>query len=327
MAVFTEISVEEASTFIAPLNVGTLLSLRGISSGIENTNYFVDTTQGRWVLTIFERLDFAQLPFYLGLMLQLALGGIPVPKPQANAKGEILFQLKGKPAALVNCLDGQHQLQPEPAHCTQVGAMLARMHRCGQGFSLSQPNLRGLAWWEQTVPQVLPFLNAEQRSLITQELEFQQTVAQSPLYASLPRGPIHADLFRDNVMFSGSESSPILSGFFDFYFAGVDTWLFDMAVCLNDWCTHLESGDLHQPRATAFVSAYAQQRPLTQAEIELMPALLRAAALRFWISRLWDFYLPRQASVLKPHDPVHFERILRLRIQQPWAPMPESHQP
>jgi homoserine kinase type II len=324
MAVFTEISDEEASAFIAPLGVGDLLALRGISSGIENTNYFVDTTQGRWVLTIFERLAFTQLPFYLGLMQHLALGGIPVPKPQANSKGEILFQLKGKPAALVNCLEGQHELQPNIEHCIQVGTMLARMHTCGQTFSLHQPNLRGLAWWEQTVPQVLLYLDTEQTQLITHELAFQQTLAQSPDYAQLPRGPIHADLFRDNVMFSGSASKPQLTGFFDFYFAGVDTWLFDMTVCLNDWCTHLDSGQLDHARAQAFVQAYSSQRPLSQAEMDLMPSVLRSAAFRFWLSRLWDFYLPRQASVLKPHDPAHFERILRQRIEQPWAPVPES---
>ena len=162
---------------------------------------------------------------------------------------------------------------------------------------------------------VRPHLNAEQTALIESELAFQQDVARSDAYLSLPHGPIHADLFRDNVMFDG----PTLSGFFDFYFAGCDTFLFDIAVCLNDWCIDLTTGALDAARAQAFVAAYDTERRLTDAELALLPALLRAAALRFWTSRLWDFYLPRDAAMLQPHDPTHFERVLTLRRQQPWS--------
>ena len=318
MAVFTEVSEQEVQSFIEPLQLGRLQSLRGIGAGIENTNYFVSTDTGEWVLTIFERLSFEQLPFYLRLMQHLALRNIPVPLPRADAQGEILFQLKGKPAAVVNRLAGGHQLAPGLHHCRQVGAMLARMHLRGQDFPLSQPNLRGLPWWEQTVPLVLPFLSTETAALLTGELAFQQALARSAAYQSLPRGPVHADLFRDNVMFDGAPGQETLSGFFDFYFAGVDTWLFDLAVCLNDWCTDLASGALQVERAQAFVAAYESVRPLSAAEHRLLPALLRAGALRFWVSRLWDFHLPREASMLKPHDPAHFERVLRERIDHPW---------
>jgi homoserine kinase type II len=321
MAVFTEVSADEASAFVAGLDVGVLTGFRGIKAGIENSNFFVDTDRGEWVLTIFERLSFEQLPFYLHLMRHLAQRGIPVPDPQPDRSGALLHTLKGKPAALVNKLSGGHQLAPDADHCAQVGAMMARMHEAGRGFEHFQPNLRGLAWWVETVPLVRPFLSDEQRALIDSELAFQQQIADSPTYASLPRGAIHADLFRDNVMFDpGDLGHEKLSGFFDFYFAGVDTFLFDIAVCLNDWCIDLTTGALADERAQAFVAAYAAVRPLTSNERRLLPALLRAAALRFWLSRLWDLHLPRDASLLKAHDPTHFERVLRARVAQPWHP-------
>jgi homoserine kinase type II len=314
MAVFTEVSFDEAAVLVSRLGLGELVSLTGISSGIENTNYFADTQRGRYVLTLFERLGFEQLPFYLQLMKHLARRGIPVPDPQADERGEILHTLKGKPAAVVNRLRGQHHMAPDTAHCERVGAMLAHMHLAGRDFPLHQPNLRGLAWWEETVPVVRPFLTAPQCELIDSELAYQQHVATSAQCTALPRGPIHADLFRDNVMFEGDE----LTGFFDFYFAGVDTWLFDLAVCLNDWCIDAESGRLVEERAQAFAAAYDAVRPLSGAELRLLPAMLRAGALRFWISRLWDFHLPRDATMLKAHDPEHFERVLRCRVETPW---------
>ena len=334
MAVFTEVSAAEASELVARLSVGRLTDLRGIQAGIENSNFFLDTrdkgSTRHWVLTLFERLSFEQLPFYLELMRHLAERGIPVPMPQADADGAILHRLKGKPVALVDRLPGGHQLAPDADHCAQVGAMLARMHEAGRDLPRQQPNLRGLAWWAETVPLVLPHVSPEQRALLQSELHYQQQLAASPAYASLPRGPIHADLFRDNVMFEpGGErlgqggrgrDRERLCGFFDFYFAGVDTFLFDIAVCLNDWCIDLASGVMADDRAQAFLGAYAGVRPLTSNEQRLLPALQRAAALRFWLSRLWDLHLPRNAALLKAHDPRHFERVLRARLAQPWHP-------
>ena len=314
MAVFTEVTPQEASGLLAELGLGTLQSIQGCASGIENTNYFVSTDQGDYVLTLFERLSFEQLPFYLNLMHHLAERGIPVPAPQANAKGEILHTLKGKPAAVVTRLKGRNQLAPQVSDCAQVGAMLARMHQAGVDYPQQQPNLRGLAWWTETVPVVLPYLCGPQQLLIETELTFQQELAKTSAYQALPKGPIHADLFRDNVMFDG----PTLAGFFDFYFAGCDTFGFDIAVCLNDWCIDLATGELDPQRAQAFVAAYDAQRTLTDDELALLPALLRSAALRFWTSRLWDFYLPRDAAMLQPHDPTHFERVLTSRREQPW---------
>jgi homoserine kinase type II len=317
MAVFTEVSFDEASALLQALNLGQLQSMEGCAGGIENTNYFVTTDQGAYVLTLFERLTFEQLPFYLHLMKHLALKGIPVPDPAANRDGDILHTLKDKPAAVVNRLRGKSELAPTPAHCTAVGAMLARLHLAARDYARQQPNLRGLAWWNETVPVVLPHLDPAQAALLRGELAYQNHVAASAAYAALPRGPIHADLFRDNVLFDSTQGAPELTGFFDFYFAGVDSWLFDLAVCLNDWCIDLATGAADDARTRAFLQAYASVRPLTAPERELLPAMLRAGALRFWTSRLWDFHLPREASVLQPHDPTHFERVLRQRLAHP----------
>ena len=314
MAVFTEVSDKDARDLLRRMSLGSFKELRGIQGGIENTNYFLTTDQGEYVLTLFERLSFEQLPFYLHLMKHLAQAGIPVPDPQAETRsGDILLKVCGKPAAIVNRLPGKSQLAPQPVHCAAVGEMLARMHLAGQSYERQQPNLRGLPWWNETVPVVLPHLGEEAAAMLRAELAYQNHVAASPSYAALPRGPVHADLFRDNAMFDGEK----LTGFFDFYFAGVDTWSFDLAVCLNDWCIDHATGAHDAARAQAMISAYQSVRPLTGAERELFNAQLRAGALRFWISRLWDFYLPREAALLTPHDPTHFERVLKQRIDHP----------
>ena len=316
MAVFTEVSREEAAALLRALNLGELTTMAGCAGGIENTNYFVSTERDGqphdYVLTLFERLTFEQLPFYLHLMKHLAGKGVPVPDPAADAKGDILHKVQGKPAAVVDKLRGKSELAPTPDHCAQVGAMLARMHLAGLDYPRQQPNLRALPWWNDTVPVVLPYLQPAQATLLEGELAYQNHVAASPAYASLPRGPVHADLFRDNVMFDQGR----LSGFFDFYFAGWDTFAFDLAVCLNDWCIDLATGTGDPARADAMVRAYETVRPLTANERSLMPAMRRAGALRFWISRLWDWHLPREASMLKPHDPTHFERVLRARLAE-----------
>jgi homoserine kinase type II len=320
MAVYTEVSFDEAKHLLHTLTLGTLQTMEGCSGGIENTNYFVTTDQGAFVLTLFERLSTQELPFYLRLMKHLAGHGIAVPDPATTPDGEVLHHLSGKPAAVVNRLRGKSELAPGPAHCACVGEALARMHVAGADFSMQQPNLRALAWWNDTVPVVLPYLETAQAALLQSELAYQNHVATLSAYGALPRGAIHADLFRDNVMFETTAQTgagPVLTGFFDFYFAGVDAWLFDIAVCLNDWCIDLATGATDTPRSQAFLAAYEKVRALQSQERQLLPALVRAGALRFWLSRLWDFYLPREASMLKAHDPTHFERVLRQRVQHP----------
>jgi homoserine kinase type II len=246
-------------------------------------------------------------------MKHLADQGIAVPAPQVNVQGEILLSVGGKPAAVVNRLAGSSQLDPSPSHCHAMGASLAQMHLAARSYEHQQPNLRGLAWWNQTVPTILPFLSVAQATTLQHELAFQNHVQSSFAYAALPKGAVHADAFRNNVMFVDNQ----LSGVFDFYFAGVDTWLFDLGVCLNDWCIDLASGAFDADRLIAMLEGYEEVRPLSGAERALFNPMLRAAALRFWISRLWDFHLPREASLLQAHDPGHFERVLLERLHNP----------
>ena len=313
MAVFTPVSLDDLTQWMTQFSLGKPLAIKGISSGIENSNFFLGTESGEFVLTIFEKLTFEQLPFYLHLMHHLAGHGVLVPAPVANRRGEILHSLHGKPAAIVTRLEGASHLDPQPVHCEAVGAMLARMHLAGRDFGIRQPNLRGLDWWHATTPQVLPYLPESGQRLLRDEVRFQEAFAASATYRELPRGPIHADLFRNNVMFDGER----LTGFFDFYFAGWDTWLFDVAVTVNDWCIDVGSGALDLPRLQALLAAYHAVRPFSAAEKLSWQAMLQAGALRFWLSRLYDLHLPREAEMLTPHDPGHFERILRQRIDHP----------
>jgi homoserine kinase type II len=315
VAVFTEVSFDEAAALLKRLNAGELTRLTGIAAGIENTNYFAEAPGGHFVITVFERLSQLELGFYLQLMKHLARQQLPVPDPLTDDAGEMVHRLAGKPAAIVNRLPGAPQPLPTLAHAAQVARALARTHLAGDGFPWTQPNPRGLAWWTQTTPGLLPLLDPAQRVVLEAELQFQQQLATTPAYLALPRGPIHADLFRDNVLFADGQ----LTGLIDFYFAGVDTFLFDIAVCLNDWCSDAATGQLFEDRAADFMAAYADVRALEAEERQLLPALMRASALRFWISRLYDRHVPRAAALLEAHDPSEFERVLHARIDHPWT--------
>ena len=317
MAVFTSVSEKEVSDFLKLYDLGELVSLRGISAGIENTNYFLTTTQNEFVLTLFEVLTASQLPFYIELMHHLASRNIPVPQPQTRLDGARLSTLNGKPAAIVSRLPGGYEPEPGLRHCELAGQTLARAHLAGQDFGIQQPNLRGYDWWEQTAPIVLPFLNTDLQQLLEATLAEQRALVKTPDWQSLPAGPAHCDLFRDNVLFSGTHEMPQMGGLIDFYFAGCDKWIFDVAVCINDWCIERTTGRLIPELVQAWLSAYARVRPFTEQEIQLWPAMLRAAALRFWLSRLYDYHLPRPAQTLKAHDPSHFERVLKLRHSEP----------
>ncbi len=309
MAVFTPVSMQELAPWLSRYDVGQAREIRGISSGIENSNFFVTTDKGEYVLTLFEKLTAEQLPYYLNLMYHLAGRDIRVASPIPDREGHILGALCGKPASLVTRLNGNWKEHPEPRHCAQVGEMMARMHLAGKDYPCHQPNLRGLSWWRETLPQVEEFLPEDNAAFLREEVSLQDAFSRTDICRRLPSGPVHAELFRNNVMFDGET----LSGFFDFYFAGNDTWLFDVAVAVNDWCIRLDTGEFDQERLGAFLCAYQVARPFTGDEKKAWQTTLRAAALRFWLSRLYDFYLPREAEMLTPHDPSHFERILRLR--------------
>ena len=301
MSVYTTVTPAELTGWLGEYNVGTLQDIKGISAGIENTNYFVYTTAGRYVLTLFEKLTAAELPFYLGLMAHLADHGIPSARPLPDRSGSLLGELNGKPAALVSFLPGKDVERPAEAHCRALGTMLARIHIAGQSYGSRMDNPRGLAWWRDVMPEIVRFLPAVDAVLLREEVEFQSKMR----FESLPRGAIHADLFRDNALFEGGR----ISGVIDFYFACTDTFLYDVAICVNDWCV-LHDGRIDEARARALLEAYAATRPYSEPEPDAWPAMLRAAALRFWISRLYDFHLPRPGELTHAKDPGHFRRIL-----------------
>jgi homoserine kinase type II len=322
MAVFTPLSRAEASAFLTQFALGELVELEGIASGIENTNYFLTTTHGRFVLTLFERLTFKQLPFYLELMRHLARRQLPVPEPQENRAGALLSELKGKPAAIVTRLPGKAVRESSVHQCALTGEVLARMHVAGADFPVFQPHLRGIGWWKETIPRLERFLPDDTFHTLAEEVIFQDSFFRSARYEKLPAGPIHADLFRDNVLVDTSGAGERIGGLIDFYFAGCSLWLFDLAVTMNDWCVEPASGAFDAPRAQAMIDAYHAVRPLTEDEHMCWRTVLRAAALRFWISRLDDFHRPRPAELLTPHDPSHFERILARRTHDtplPWV--------
>lgn len=308
MSVYTTVTPDELTRWLADYNVGTLTDLRGIPAGIENTNYFVYTTAGRYVLTLFEKLTAAELPFYLHLMAHLADHGIPSARPLPNRQGSLLGELNGKPAALVSFLPGKDVERPGTAHCAAVGTMLARIHVAGQSYAGRMDNPRGVAWWREVTPELRDFVSAGDGALLTAEVEFQS----GQRFEDLPRGAIHADLFRDNALFEGTR----ISGVIDFYFACTDALLYDVAICVNDWCVK-PTGRLDEERTKALLDAYRKTRPCTDAEHPAWPVMLRAAALRFWISRLYDYHLPRPGELTHAKDPAHFRRILEQHIARP----------
>jgi len=315
LSVFTPVSEGQLADWLNNYSVGTLTVLEPIASGIENTNYFVTTTQGRYVLTLFERLPAAELPFYLELMAHLARHGIPCPAPIADLADRYLSSLNGKPATLVTRLAGASLENPGAADCAELGALLARMHLAGRSYGGYLENPRGPRWWRRAAAEVRPFLDSGRALLLEAELRFQARHR----FPDLPRGPVHADLFRDNALFEGGR----ISGVFDFYFAGVDCLAYDLAVCVNDWCLVDAERErrLDEPRTLALLGAYHRIRPLEREERDAWPVLLRAAALRFWLSRLHDQHLPRPGELVKVHDPEHFREILALRAA-PGAPAP-----
>ena len=314
MSVYTPVSQPALAAWLRRYSVGELVALEPIQAGIENTNYFVTTTQGRYVLTLFERLPAAELPFYLDLMAHLARHGIPCPAPIADLADGYLGELNAKPAALVTRLPGASIERPGEAGCAELGRLLARMHLAGRTYPAYLENPRGPRWWRAAARDLEALLGAAERRLLAAELEYQA----GQRLPDLPRGPVHADLFRDNALFADGR----LCGVIDFYFAGVDCLLYDVAVCANDWCLVDPERDrrLAPAPVRALLDAYRAIRPFTDAERAAWPALLRAAALRFWLSRLHDLHLPRPGELVHAHDPAHFRDILEQRIAE--APPP-----
>lgn len=304
MSVYTRIEQRELEEYLTFYALGNLIEFSGISAGIENTNYFVTTSRGKFVLTLFESTPTEHLPYFLELMAFSAEHGVPSAHPLADNSGHYLRTLKGRPAALVRRLEGSNVEQPTTAHCTAVGAALGHLHAVGQAFTGQRENDRGPVWRTTTAAKLMPCLSADDAALLRDELAFQSR------YAGIraPRGVIHADLFRDNVLFK----EDVLTGMIDFYYACDDFLLYDLAVTVNDWCTHAE-GAADATRLHALLSAYISKRPLQPDEAATWPTLLRAAALRFWLSRLHDLHFPRQGEITHTKNPDVFRRILNAR--------------
>jgi homoserine kinase type II len=312
MSVYTLVSPEEVESWLGRYAVGAPAEFSAIAAGIENTNYFLTTSKGRFVLTLYERLPADELPFYLNLMAHLARAGVECPAPVPDRTGALFSVLNGKPAGLVTRLDGAPIKTPDVAHCAAVGAALGRLHVASATYRARLGNRRGPSWWRQAAGAVRPFVGADQNALLAAELKFQTGFGKG----KMPRGAIHGDLFCDNVLFVGNS----VSGIIDFGFAATDFLAYDLAITVNDWCIASEGparGALIPELVDALAGAYHAVRPLNEDERSQWPALLRAAALRFWLSRLYDLHLPRPGELVHAHDPEHFERILRARVAEP----------
>jgi homoserine kinase type II len=313
MSVYTAVTAEELDAWLARYAQGALVDHAPIAAGIENTNYFVTTERGRYVLTLYERLPADELPFYLNFMAHLARLGVDVPAPVPDRTGALFSHLNGRPAGLVVRVEGAPVAAATVAACAAVGEALARLHLASQTYRPRLTNRRGPAWWRQAARAVKPFITPEQNELLASEVRFQTGFGK----AALPKGAIHGDLFCDNVLFAGSR----VAGIIDFGFAATDYFAYDLAIAVNDWCIADETGALDPERLQAMIRGYDAVRPLTPEERAQWSALLRAAALRFWVSRLYDLHLPRPGELTHAHDPAPFERILRARAAAPSRPL------
>jgi homoserine kinase type II len=308
MSVFTRVTDADAVAWLPRFSVGEFQALTPISEGIENTNYFLNTSVGDFVLTLYERIPAEDLPFYLNLSAHLSKSGVAVPSPIADRSGALFSMLNGKPASITQKVPGRPHMSPSAHDCALVGNELAKMHLASQSFRGRMTNKRGPGWMLATYRRVRAVVSPEQAELINSELIYQRERRET----RLPTGAIHADLFCDNVLFDGDR----LSGFIDFGFAATDSFAYDLAITVNDWCVD-QDGEFDGERKQAMLVAYGQTRPLNEAEQALWPSLLRLGALRFWLSRLDDYHFPRNAELNVPKDPAHFERILRSRIERP----------
>jgi len=310
MAVYTEVPQEELEVFVAGYGLGQIQAFKGIAEGVENTNYLLQTEKGPFILTLYEkRVSPSDLPFFLNLMEHLAGAGINCPTPVRDASGRNLGQLAGRPAAIVTFLQGVWLRRPSLEHCRAVGAALAGLHLAGQSFPMHRDNALGVAGWrplfnrfDAQADQIVPGLS----QLIARELD----VLERAWPADLPGGVIHADLFPDNVFFLDGR----LSGLIDFYFACNDAFAYDVAVCLNAWCFTPDVG-FDRGKGEALLQGYESVRVLSDPERQALPCLARGAALRFLLTRAYDWINTPRDALVKPHDPIDYERRLRFHQQ------------
>jgi homoserine kinase type II len=306
VAVYTEVSDEQLDAFLADYDIGEMMSFKGIAEGVENTNYMLHTKRGYYFLTLYEkRVDPKDLPFFVGLMEHCAARGLNCPQPVKNKNGNSLGELAGRPAAIITFLEGISVRRPNNAHCAALGGALAAFHKAGEGFSIKRPNALGPEGWQKLAAQcgtradeVAPGLSA----LIQEEVAY----LSSRWPENLPAGVIHADLFPDNVFFLGDE----LSGLIDFYFACNDFYAYDVAICLNAWCFEID-GSFNVTKGMALLSNYNAARPLSNAEAEALPLLARGSALRFLLTRTFDWLNVPEGALVRPKDPKEYLKKLQ----------------
>lgn len=306
MAVYTDVTAEELADFLVPYGIGDLLSYKGIAEGVENSNYLLHTSKGYFFLTLYEkRVAAKDLPFFLGLMAHLATHGITCPQPVVTRSGEALGTLAGRPAAIIDFLEGVWPRKPSAAHCAAVGQALAKMHLAGADFAMSRPNALSVKDWRPLFDHAADRADGVQhglRALLGTELDH----LEKHWPGDLPRGVIHADLFPDNALFLGDK----LSGLIDFYFACNDMLAFDVAICLNAWCFEIDHS-FNVTKARAFLNAYSRERKLSAEEQDALPLLARGAAMRFLLTRLVDWLNVPPGALVKPKDPLEYVRKLR----------------
>jgi homoserine kinase type II len=306
MAVYTEIPDDELDAFIAGYDLGEVLSLKGIAEGVENSNYLLATKAGQFILTLYEkRVDPADLPFFIGLMEHLAGKGITCPLPVRDRRGNALNRLAGRPAAIVTFLSGMGVRRPKPEHCAAVGEALARFHVAGQSFAPRRSNALSVGGWRPLFEQCRGRADTVARGL-SAEIEHELAHLETNWPRGLPEGVIHADLFTDNVFFLGGR----LSGLIDFYFACNDMLAYDVAICINAWCFE-NDGSLNVTKSRALLSGYRGVRPFTAAEVAALPLLARGSALRFLLTRLYDWLTTPEGALVVKKDPIEYYRKLR----------------
>jgi homoserine kinase type II len=315
MAVYTDVAADELAEFLGHYDIGELLSYKGIAEGVENSNFLLHTTSGYFILTLYEkRVAKGDLPFFLGLMTHLAGHGINCPQPVQNRNDEALSALAGRPAAIINFLEGIWPRKPNAAHCAGVGQTLAKMHLAGRDFPLARANALSVSGWRPLFEVAASRADEVQhglRDFIRTELDYLEG---NVWPKNLPQGVIHADLFPDNVFFLGER----VSGIIDFTFACNDMLAYDVAICLNAWCFESDCS-FNVTKARAFLGAYGRERQLSQAEQDALPLLARGAALRFLLTRLVDFLDVPAGALVRPKDPLEYFR--KLRFQQSVAGM------
>ena len=309
MAVYTEVTDEAVAAYVADYDLGSVVAFRGIAEGVENSNFSLRTTAGDFILTLYEkRVDPAELPWFLGLMQHLAAAGITCPQPVRARDGAALRHLAGRPACLTTFLPGVWPRRVRPAHCAPLGGALAALHLAGAGYAPERPNALGPSSWRTLLDRSLPRADEAQPGLGAQlSAALDRILAAWP--ADLPRGHIHADLFPDNVFFLDGQ----LSGLIDFYFAATDLFAYDLAVCLNAWCFEPDLS-FNVTKARAMLRAYAARRPLLAAERAALPVLCQGAAIRFLLTRLFDWVNTPAGALVTRKDPLEYLGRLRFHL-------------